>query len=53
MKYMVLILAVLVISASTAVAHDVAAAYGAKGMSGQATLAAACETTKTETGKAI
>ena len=50
MKYVVLILAMLVISASAAVAHDVAAAYGAKGMSAQATVAAACKTAKTKAG---
>lgn len=53
MKYVVLILAVLVISASAAVAHDVAAAYGTKGMSGQATLAAACETAQAKAGRAL
>ena len=51
MKYVVLILAVLVISASAAVAHDVAAAYGTKGMSAQATPAAACESAKTKAGQ--
>ena len=51
MKYVVLILALLVISTSTAVAHDVAAAYGANGMSAQATLSAACETAKTKAGR--
>ena len=50
MKYVVLILAVLVISASAAVAHDVAAAYGAKGMSAHATVAAACETASRKAG---
>ena len=53
MKYVVLILAMLVISASAAVAHDVAAAYGTKGMSGQATLAAACETAQAKAGRAL
>ena len=53
MKYVVLILAVLVISASAAVAHDVAAAYGTKGMSAQATLSAACETAKTKAGQGL
>ena len=50
MKYVVLVLAVLVMSASAAVAHDVAAAYGTKGMSAQATVAAACETARTKAG---
>ena len=50
MKYVVLILSVLVISASAAVAHDVRAAYGTKGMSAQETLSAACEAAKTKAG---
>lgn len=50
MKYAMLILSVLVISASAAVAHDVTAAYGAKGMSAQASLSAACEIAKTKAG---
>lgn len=36
---------------SKAVAHDVAAAYGSKGMSAQATLSAACETAKAKAGQ--
>lgn len=51
MKYVVLILAVLVISASAAVAHDVASTIGTQGMSAQATLSAACETAKTKAGQ--
>ena len=51
MKYVVLILAVLVISASAAVAHDVAASYGTRGMSAQATPSAACETAQTKAGQ--
>ena len=51
MKYAVLILSVLLITASAAVAYDVAAAYGSKGMSAQGTLSAACETAKTKAGQ--
>ena len=53
MKYPVLILCVLVISDSAAAARTVAAAYGAEGMSAQATLSAACETVKTKAGNAL
>ena len=53
MKYPVLILCLLVISASAAAAHTVAAAFGPEGMSAQATLSTACETAKTKAGNAL
>jgi hypothetical protein len=49
MKYAVLILTVLVVSASAAVAHDIA--YGTKGMASQSTLSAACASSQTDAGK--
>lgn len=51
MKYAVLILSVLVLSASAAVAHDVA--YGAKGMASQGTLATACAAARADAGRGL